>query len=1026
MDRVIAVVPVLALAALTLLPVAVRAQGGGTGTITGRILNEATGQYLSNAEITIVGTNLVVNSEDGGYYRVLDVPAGEARISVNYSGLDPITASVIVAAGQTVTRDFGLTSKSYDKDIIKLGEFVVTGEKEGQAKAIMDQRTAANMKTVMAADAFGDVSEGNLGEFLKLMPGVIIDYNEADAKFVRIRGMDPKYASVLMDGASVATGSSSDLSTNRAFDFEQLSVASVESIEISKTPRASDSGSAVAGVVNVHSKGALDTKGRRITYQVSGAMNSLDMTLGKTPGWKDGKTYKVMPNASFDYSDVFFGGKLGVLAGFNYSYTFSEQKAETASFVAGDTNPDNNATEIRRISSFAYRDSPKPTTRKNFHTRFDYKFNLGDGSTLWTTAKVDYNTYNGKFFSRDLGFSFTTPDTTQPISYTTETTTATGATVNPNGGGGATDKHGTTTTVTALAEYTKGAFKANLIGQYSKASNYYSDLSEGLFWNMGATMIAPIELRFDRGGPMDPGLYITQLAGADWRNLANYYMSSPPTTKRYNRSQEYTGKDDMSYSLPNLATPIKLNFGLAVNESIRRNDRPINGLAYTLLGADGVAKTADDSPALYAEPYYRMNFGWGGNVDDMTNVDRFGLARLLSSQPTWWQYPNFNTGELQVMLQNHTYFKEQINAAYVEPLIKIGKKLQLAPGVRYEFSREFGIGPLDLGDVEARRILAHVPTTTPALQVPAWAPGTTDPTYIVTRYGSGQRAGGNDYGTWLRYLHATYNITSNLDFRASFNEGITRPDISNLVPGISGINETAVPYPTITVSNPDLKPEHSRSLNFELDYYFGRGSGLVSATFFRTDVKELQRTVQEVLGPDGFQGDATYAGFMATTKDNVAKSHNAGIELNSNLQLGSLNDRLRGIGVFANYTLLLPDDQSNYLNSSNHAANGGFNYSYKKLKVVVRLNWTGVVKTGAAPLAGAASAGWSSYTDDRFRTDVDLNYALSRSFTFFATCRNIFNEPNVTYMTGGPGQQKIGTRWFNSGAVFQVGMKGAF
>ena len=82
-DRVIAVMPVLALAALTLLPVAVRAQGGGTGTITGRVLNEATGQYLSNAEITIVGTNLTANSEEGGYYRVLGVPAGEARISVN-------------------------------------------------------------------------------------------------------------------------------------------------------------------------------------------------------------------------------------------------------------------------------------------------------------------------------------------------------------------------------------------------------------------------------------------------------------------------------------------------------------------------------------------------------------------------------------------------------------------------------------------------------------------------------------------------------------------------------------------------------------------------------------------------------------------------------------------------------------------------------------------------------------------------------------------------------------------------------
>jgi len=88
--------------------------------------------------------------------------------------------------------------------------------------------------------------------------------------------------------------------------------------------------------------------------------------------------------------------------------------------------------------------------------------------------------------------------------------------------------------------------------------------------------------------------------------------------------------------------------------------------------------------------------------------------------------------------------------------------------------------------------------------------------------------------------------------------------------------------------------------------YFGRGSGLVSATFFRTDAKDLQRTVQELLGPDGFQGDPTYAGFMATSKDNVAKSHNAGVRAHSNLQLGSLNERLRGIGVSANYTQLLP------------------------------------------------------------------------------------------------------------------------
>ena len=1031
-NRVIAVVPVLALAAVALLPVAARAQSGGTGTITGRVLNQATGQYLNNAEITIVGTNLSVISEEGGFYRILNVPAGVASLSVNYAGLDTGTASVTVAAGQTATQDFSLTSRMYDKDTIKLGEFVVTSDREGQAKAVMEQREALNMKTVMASDAFGDVSEGNLGEFLKLMPGVVIDYNEADARYVRLRGMDPKYTSVLMDGAAVATGSSSDITQNRSFDFEQLSITSVESIEISKTPRASDAGNAVAGVINVHSKGAFDTKGRRITYQASAAMNSLDLDFKKTPGWKDGNTYKIMPNAAFLYSDVFFGGKLGVLAGFNYSYTFSEQKAETANFATADTNSDNNATEIRRISSFSYRDSPKPTTRRNFNTRFDYKFNLSDGSTLWTTAKVDYNTYNGKFFARDLGFNFSTTDLTQPYSYNTQTTTvynsaittANGGSVSPNGGGGATDKHGTTQTLTTLGEYTKGAFKANWIGQYSKATNYYTDLPEGFFWSMSATSPG-MQLRFDRGGPMDPGLFITQLGGADWRNLANYTMGSATTTARATRTQEYTLKDDMSYSLPSLKLPLKLNFGLAVNESIRNVNRYLNGLGYTLLGPDGVAKTADDNPALYAEPFYRMNFGWGGNVDGTANVDRFALGQTLKDHPTWWTYPNFNTGMLQYMLQSHYYFVEQINAAYLEPVIKIGKKLTLTPGVRYEFSREKGLGPIDIGDLQARRLLTHTPNATPAAQVPVWAPGTSDPAYIIARYGSGRRVGGDTYGTWMRFLHATYNVTPNLDVRASYHESITRPDIANLIPGISGINETATPYPTITISNPDLKPEHARSVNLELDYYFARNMGWVTATLFRTDIKNLQRTVQELLDTSGFQGDPMYTGFMASTKENVAKSHNSGIELSTNLPVGSLSDRLRGLSVFANTTILFPDTWANYLNSSNHAANAGINYRYKNLSAVVNLNWTGVVKTGVAPTAGSNNAGWASYIDDRFRTDVDLNYTLNRTFVLFATCRNIFNEPTVTYMLGG-GTPKIGTRWFNSGAVFQVGVKGNF
>ena len=41
-----------------LLPLALLAQGGGTGRIAGRVFNPATQEYVRNAEVSVEGTNL--------------------------------------------------------------------------------------------------------------------------------------------------------------------------------------------------------------------------------------------------------------------------------------------------------------------------------------------------------------------------------------------------------------------------------------------------------------------------------------------------------------------------------------------------------------------------------------------------------------------------------------------------------------------------------------------------------------------------------------------------------------------------------------------------------------------------------------------------------------------------------------------------------------------------------------------------------------------------------------------------------
>src|SRR4051812_2305285 len=85
-----------------------QAQTGGTGTVQGRVYNPATKQYIRNAEVRLEGSQQVVYSENDGSFQLLNVPAGEAKVTVNYSGYTPATETFTVAAGQTAVREINL------------------------------------------------------------------------------------------------------------------------------------------------------------------------------------------------------------------------------------------------------------------------------------------------------------------------------------------------------------------------------------------------------------------------------------------------------------------------------------------------------------------------------------------------------------------------------------------------------------------------------------------------------------------------------------------------------------------------------------------------------------------------------------------------------------------------------------------------------------------------------------------------------------------------------------------------------
>lgn len=1019
---------VTALLAVTLLgvisPSHLQAQpaSAGTGTITGRVLNEGTGQYLRNAVVKVAGTNISVLAGAGGAYTIVGAPAGEVKLTVTYADLDPAEASVSVSPGQTVTKDINLKSAAYD-NVVKLGEFVVATEREGNAKALQEQREALEIKTVIASDAFGDVSEGNVGEFLKLMPGVQMDYVEADVRTMSIGGLDPKYSTIMMDGAPLASAGSSNIGTGRTFEFEQLSIASIETIELSKTPTPDTVGSALAGVVNLRTKGAFDRRGRQIRWQTSMGFNSLDLNLSKTPGPEDKKSYKLQPNVTLEYSDV-FAGKLGILAGFNYSYSFGEQKANTNTFVF-DADPNNNATEIPRLQSINLQDSPKPTVRKNYNLRLDYK--LSDAFTVWIRA--DYNTYSAEFYSRDVNFDFrnltgntnttvNSPGSTVPAnpavpySLIDQTSTTGRVTLDLNHGGQ--KKYGWTTTYATGASYRRGAFYADLLGSMSRATNWYKDVTHGFFNNTGTGGLNLNGVRWTRSSADNPDWQITSLGNVDFRNPAIYPgVLVGNSNDRSGEDQKWTAKADFRYAFNAFELPVNLKWGGAINESVRNIERR-DGRNYTYLGADGIANTGDETAANFIEKVYKMDFPFGTNVNGFPNIDRWALAREFGAHPERFTGPTA-VQELDRALRNHWDTKEQINALYLQPIVSVAKKFQIAPGVRWEETRGISRGPNDIGNASAQRILTGSPTGT-------YNQSTLE--YVQTRYGS-NRVAATKYDTWLKYLHLSYRYNDELSFKASFNESITRPDLNRLAGGIIINNELADP-PTATLPNPDLEPERATNLFFSAEYYFKKGGGFLTASFARRDLKNLIRTTPEDIPVGGsFDGDPFWGGWRINTVDNVANSHTSTLEFNYRQNMGFIGTRAflpaefwRRVSVFANYTHLYFDNYENYRRPPN-LANGGISFALKDWSFRWDINWTPLYRTNAVP-----ANGWANLNDERILQGVQASWNFRRNLSFFMTGRNVFNEPTRT-LYGNP-KINILNRYFESGSLWTVGVKGTF
>ncbi|WP_066685511.1 TonB-dependent receptor domain-containing protein [Caulobacter sp. CCH9-E1] len=966
--------------------------GVGSGSVRGRVLNTATGEYVRNAEIRVEGAPIVAYSEEDGDFRLTGVPSGDVTVKVKYAGLQEATLVVSVAPNQTANLDVSLSPLS---SLDQVEAVTITAKRDGQASAIMERRASTNAKTVVAADNFGALTMGDVGEFMKNMPGISLDYTEVDATAVRIGGLDPKYSTFTTDGARMATATSNN-NSGRQNSFEQMSITGVDSIELNNTLQANMDADSPGGAINLRSKYAFQRTSRLLRFQLGGVGTS-DSELSRKYLPDDKKHSTIFPSAQVGYADVFLDGRLGIAfnASYNANYVQQDRIQTDWSYLASG-----------RVIPYQvmWRPGPKLTHRKAANLSVDYK--LTDQWAL--SLRSTYSFYDVEYFNQYTYLIFGTTSASQ----TTADSTPTHIVVNPNGT--STRLHtqyshryaGTPSWLVApKLEYRGDTWEALLRGSYSTSEFNFRDNSKGFFQRTDS-YLTRIGFTLDRASEDSNAWTLRQTAGRPWGDPTSFNRDDDignniRTSESDAQNQMYGLNFDLKKKLSIGDVQLKVLAGAAFRTNVwKTNEGSYQQFQYVGQTGD-LTQKAPEAVIPWTQNYQFKILGFdAGNMNDQNwRADsNYAVYDIYKAHPEYF-VPD-TVGNLKRRLDNNKKVGEEINAAYFEVQPRIGKA-SFDLGLRYEKTKTD----------------ARVAAIRPAKEVTAAGLSTSTVPGLLYQYRNGTyttRHG--EYDDWFWSGGAKYDFTKKLVGQLAFSQSILRPDYGNLG-GVVSVNDNTL---IVTVPNPLLKPEHSTKYFASLQYYL-EPSGVIGVSAYKLDVKDMQVTGVTVNPEDVGYNPADYAGYAFRAAQNLPGTNtNKGLTLEYDQQLTFLPGVLRGLGLRASITKIDPDGERVSLPKT--SGNWGLRYSYGKFDVQLTGNAQSKYRTSALSNTPTTANNGILYHAARELWNVSASYKINKQFEVMLAGRNIFNAPDVIYSNVRSRVQQYSIY----GSMWNIGVKGSF
>jgi iron complex outermembrane recepter protein len=963
------------------------AMAQGTGTVSGAVTSAATRNALQGAAVTIPSLNRTVFTDEAGRFTIPGVPAGVVEVLVGYAGFNEGRQQVSVAGGGVAQVDLQLKSS----EVVTMEKFTVETEREGAALSLTQQKNALNIKNVVAFDEWGILPTQNVGELVSRLPGMSYTVDEDNLIMnVSIRGQPAGYTRLNVDGMS-STGVGGD---GRSATLHSFSGSQYEQVEIIAGQTPDKRADSLGGQLNLKTRSPLAMKeNRRINYGLG---------LRYFPSWSD-RNYAVSQrplrgDGTVTWTEVMSVGggqrNLGIVLGGAYQRVINGHDWDSLLYEAT-TNPVAQPRDYSRWSGFNDR------FIKAFTGRVDYRVSP---STL-VSLRFLYNGGAEPFFNYTqmnpfIGANTTINDpvtnptggikpgyTQQRIEFLPVATTVVGTPVGASQMKISARKFSFTSknpTGTLALEHNWGRLK---IEHAYRWSNTHWDLGAGEEREGGQLDLRtkdPIGFIFDYANPR--GKTVTFTSGADPYNIASYTpfvtaaatASAPATTSAVltkrdtvTDTNEVSANAHLSYTLPT-EIPITLKTGA---DTINR--RVNNRNVYPRRWFQTPGTVLPTGLLMPLTEFERLN----SDGRRMPVIDPAYISTTLSNPALWTEDINYTATQ---QYTNRRILEEGVDAAYVQGTAKFFRRLTVLTGVRGEW-----VTTDTFTYFRAR-------TTSAAVEPDPFKRAALD-------YNRLSRDG--EYHKWFPSLHLAYDLTANLKARASWSNSYGRPFLSNLIAAPTA-NDT---QHTVTLGNPDLKPQVARNVDLKLEYYYS-SSGMFTATVYQKKISDYigSSSRSGLLVPKGTDNgfDGLYEDYEIIQPTNIGFAQVRGLELDFRQRLTFLPGLLKGLTVRANTTHLQTKGRfagtvevrngqiAEYIP---RAWNAGVMYNYGKWGASYDVN-----HTSAYPVVVGLATNGTFTSGSYFRRpltimNASLSYRLHPAATLYASINNIEQQGPERY-----------------------------